>query len=94
MRESASRAALGNYDVKTTKRVPLKDLEKETDFSTKVELLRRKHEKSKLVDDEDHKVDDESILSEKRLGGHIQLVHNLFPSLLLLPFPQCLLSFL
>ncbi|KAF2313266.1 hypothetical protein GH714_010081 [Hevea brasiliensis] len=38
--EIGGRAALRKYDVKTTKRVPLKELEKESDFAKEVELIR------------------------------------------------------
>ncbi|KDP25471.1 hypothetical protein JCGZ_20627 [Jatropha curcas] len=64
-----SRAALGKYDMKMTKRVPLKELEDETNFAREVELLRRELGKKKLARNEEEnseKGEEESILSHRR----------------------------
>ncbi|XP_065858213.1 probable DEAD-box ATP-dependent RNA helicase 48 isoform X2 [Euphorbia lathyris] len=69
VREIGSRAALGKYDVKTTKRVPLKELEKERDFEKELELIRHELGKKKLVKNEAERSDtvrEESVLSQKR----------------------------
>ncbi|KAJ9147894.1 hypothetical protein P3X46_030008 [Hevea brasiliensis] len=67
--EIGGRAALRKYDVKTTKRVPLKELEKESDFAKEVELIRHELGKKKLAENEGEKSEtgeEESILSQKR----------------------------
>uniref|UniRef100_A0A2P2K5I7 Putative DEAD-box ATP-dependent RNA helicase 48 isoform X1 n=1 Tax=Rhizophora mucronata TaxID=61149 RepID=A0A2P2K5I7_RHIMU len=68
VKQIGSRAALGNYDVKRTKRVPLKKLE-EIDFAEEVESIRLELGRKKLVGSEEKKgVEgaDDSILSNKR----------------------------
>ncbi|OMO58695.1 hypothetical protein COLO4_34425 [Corchorus olitorius] len=66
VRKLGSRASLGKYDMKITKRVPLKELEKEIDFSEQVELLRKELEMKKLAGNEKKKEEGETIYSEKR----------------------------
>ncbi|WCJ26212.1 DEAD-box ATP-dependent RNA helicase 48 [Euphorbia peplus] len=71
VRKIGSRAALGKYDVKTTKRVPLKDLEKERerDFEKELELIRHELGKKRLARNEAEGSDtvrEESVLTQKR----------------------------
>ncbi|XWS48949.1 hypothetical protein CRYUN_Cryun13aG0121200 [Craigia yunnanensis] len=66
VRTLGSSASLGKYDVKITKRVPLKDLEMESDFSEQVELLRKELEKKKLAKIVEKKGEGETIYSQKR----------------------------
>lgn len=70
VRRMGSSASLGKYDVKFTKRVPLKNLENETDISVseQVELIRKEFEKKKLIENGGVKEisGEESILSQKR----------------------------
>ncbi|XVE64875.1 hypothetical protein DITRI_Ditri07aG0136700 [Diplodiscus trichospermus] len=65
VRKLGSSASLGNYDMKITKRVPLKELEKESDFSEQVEWLRKELDKKKLAENEE-KGEGETIYSKKR----------------------------
>jgi len=61
-----SRAALGKYDMKKTRRVPLKELDK-NDFANEVELIRYElGRKKKFAGNEGDKEEEDSILSEKR----------------------------
>ncbi|XP_011022737.1 PREDICTED: probable DEAD-box ATP-dependent RNA helicase 48 isoform X3 [Populus euphratica] len=61
-----SRAALGKYDMKKTRRVPLKELDK-NDFANEVELIRYElGRKKKFAGNERGKEEEDSILSEKR----------------------------
>lgn len=66
VRKLGSSASLGKYDMKVTKRVPLKDLEIESDFSEQVEFLRKELEKKKLAKIEEKKGEGETIYSKKR----------------------------
>ncbi|XVE57849.1 hypothetical protein DITRI_Ditri04bG0123300 [Diplodiscus trichospermus] len=66
VRKLGSSASLGKYDVKITKRVPLKDLELESDFSEQVDLLRKELEKKKLAKIEEKKGEGETVYSKKR----------------------------
>ncbi|KAJ4834215.1 hypothetical protein Tsubulata_028869 [Turnera subulata] len=60
VKEVGSRAALGKYDVKVTKRVPLKDFEDGNDIERiRLELQKRKEELNETYEEE-------SVLSEKR----------------------------
>ncbi|KAG4171687.1 hypothetical protein ERO13_A12G226500v2 [Gossypium hirsutum] len=61
-----SSASLGKYDVKIKRRVPLKELEKEMDFSEQVQLLRQELEKKKLAEIEKKMGEGEPIYSKKR----------------------------
>ncbi|KAI3468765.1 hypothetical protein Pfo_025428 [Paulownia fortunei] len=63
----SSSAALGKYDMKTKKRVPLKFVEDEDDLSQQVEAIRKEisHRRS-MQEDGREKDDDESIFSTKR----------------------------
>lgn len=60
-----SSAALGNYDKKIKKRIPLQFLENEIDLSQHVEMIRKEFSKRSLEND-GAKTDEESILSGKR----------------------------
>ncbi|XP_050227425.1 probable DEAD-box ATP-dependent RNA helicase 48 [Mercurialis annua] len=65
------RAALRNHDVKTTKRVPLKDLEREIDYEKEVELIRQELGKRKNMLDanegeKSEAGEEKSVLSQKR----------------------------
>ncbi|XVF13162.1 hypothetical protein REPUB_Repub08aG0184500 [Reevesia pubescens] len=66
VRRSGSRSSLGKYDVKIKKRVPLKELEKESDFSEQMEWLRKELDKKKLAENEEKKGEGETIYSQKR----------------------------
>ncbi|XP_007040170.2 PREDICTED: probable DEAD-box ATP-dependent RNA helicase 48 isoform X1 [Theobroma cacao] len=66
VRKLGSSASLGKYDVKITKRVPLKELEKDIDFSEQVELLRKELDKKKLAENDEKKGEGETIYSQKR----------------------------
>ncbi|KAK6137435.1 hypothetical protein DH2020_028792 [Rehmannia glutinosa] len=62
-----SSAALGKYDTKTKKRVPLKFLEDEDDLSQQVETIRKEFSHRKgMQEDGKEKDEEESILSSKR----------------------------
>ena len=64
VREIRSRAALGKYDVKITKRIPLKELDEEMDFEKEVEFIRYELEKKKKLDKSEGEIGEEdSILS-------------------------------
>ncbi|XP_042055612.1 probable DEAD-box ATP-dependent RNA helicase 48 [Salvia splendens] len=62
---TGSSAALGNYDVKRTKRVPLELLEDEIDLSQEVETIREEMRQWKSMQEE-AKDEEESLLSAKR----------------------------
>ena len=65
-KEIGSRDALGKYDVKKTRRVPSKELEK-NDFANEVELIRYElGRKKKLAGNDGDNEDEDSILSDKR----------------------------
>ncbi|TYH40741.1 hypothetical protein ES332_D12G269000v1 [Gossypium tomentosum] len=66
VKKSGSSASLGKYDVKMKRRVPLKELEKEMDFSEQVQLLRQELEKKKLAEIEKKMGEGEPIYSKKR----------------------------
>ncbi|TYJ06579.1 hypothetical protein E1A91_A12G243600v1 [Gossypium mustelinum] len=66
VKKSGSSASLGKYDVKIKRRVPLKELEKEMDFSEQVQLLRQELEKKKLAEIEKKMGEGEPIYSKKR----------------------------
>ncbi|WOG90263.1 hypothetical protein DCAR_0209506 [Daucus carota subsp. sativus] len=61
-----SSAALGNYDRKTTKRIPLKFLENEEDLSQHVAMIRKEFIERSSVKVEEKSDEEESIMSEKR----------------------------
>ncbi|XP_059444540.1 probable DEAD-box ATP-dependent RNA helicase 48 [Corylus avellana] len=61
-----SSASLGKYDVKITKRVPLRSLEEECDFSGDVELIRRELSKRRSLVENGREKGEESVLSKKR----------------------------
>lgn len=65
VRKMGSSASLGKYDMKITKRIPLKNVEEEIDFSEQVEMI-RKELCSKSVQDERVPIDEGLIYSEKR----------------------------
>lgn len=64
-----SSAALGKYDMKTKKRVPLKFLEEENDLSQQVEAIREQFSKKSLEEDGGEKGEEESLLSSRRYVG-------------------------
>ena len=65
-KDIGSRAALGEYDMKKTRRVPLKELEK-NDFANEVELIRYElGRKKKFAGNGGNMEEEDSILSEKR----------------------------
>lgn len=68
VKRMGSSASLGRYDMKITKRVPLKNLEKEYDFSEQVESIRKEISKRKLVENEGktEMTEQEPILSQNR----------------------------
>ncbi|XP_056174100.1 probable DEAD-box ATP-dependent RNA helicase 48 isoform X2 [Syzygium oleosum] len=66
MRKRGSSASLGKYDIKIKKRVPLKFVEEETNFSQHVELIRHELSKKKLAENQGKDVDEVSILTQKR----------------------------
>ncbi|GMJ06193.1 hypothetical protein like AT2G07750 [Hibiscus trionum] len=66
VKKSGSSASLGKYDVKIKRRVPLKELEKEMDFSEQVAMLRKELEKKKLAAIEEKMGEEETIYSQKR----------------------------
>ncbi|KAK4488258.1 hypothetical protein RD792_004005 [Penstemon davidsonii] len=67
MKIVTSNAALGKYDTKTKKRVPLKFLEDEDDLSQQVEAIRKVvSERRSMQEDEREMTEEESILSTKR----------------------------
>ncbi|XP_076937927.1 putative DEAD-box ATP-dependent RNA helicase 48 [Bidens hawaiensis] len=61
-----SSAALGKYDMKKTKRIPLKKLEDEDDLSLHVQAIRNEVNKKKMAEKEMETGDDDTILSPKR----------------------------
>ncbi|KAJ0559139.1 putative RNA helicase [Helianthus annuus] len=61
-----SSAALGKYDVKKTKRIPLKALEDEDDLSLHVQIIRNEFNKRRMAEKDREMGDDDSILSPKR----------------------------
>ncbi|KAK9076703.1 hypothetical protein SSX86_005037 [Deinandra increscens subsp. villosa] len=61
-----SSAALGKYDIKKTKRIPLKFLEGEDDLSLHVQAIRNEFNKRRMAEIGGEKGDDDSILSPKR----------------------------
>ncbi|XP_044487214.1 probable DEAD-box ATP-dependent RNA helicase 48 [Mangifera indica] len=68
VKKMGSTTSLGKYDVKITKRVPLKDVEKESDFLEQVEFIRKEISKKKLTENGEQEVqrEEESALSQKR----------------------------
>lgn len=68
VKKMGSSASLGKYDMKITKRVPLKSLEDEHDFEEQVELIRKEISKNKLNGngEKKEKREEEPILSQKR----------------------------
>ncbi|KAL6496771.1 hypothetical protein OROHE_027333 [Orobanche hederae] len=63
----SSSAALGKYDIKTKKRVPLKFLEDEDDSSQQVEAIRKEfRQRRSMLEDGREKEEEGSILSTKR----------------------------
>lgn len=69
VKKMGSSASLGKYDMKITKRVPLKNLEDEHDFEQQVELIRKEISKNKLNGNgEKEKREEEPILSQKRFN--------------------------
>ncbi|KAE8662070.1 putative DEAD-box ATP-dependent RNA helicase 48 [Hibiscus syriacus] len=66
VKKSGSSASLGKYDVKIERRVPLKELKMEMDFSEQVAMLRKELEKKKLAEIEEKMGEGETIYSKKR----------------------------
>ncbi|KAG6636836.1 hypothetical protein CIPAW_11G138600 [Carya illinoinensis] len=66
VRKVGSSASLGKYDMKITKRVPLRLLEEESDFSGQVELIRHELSKKGLIENGREKGEEASILTQKR----------------------------
>lgn len=62
----SSSAALGKYDVKKTRRVPLKFLEDEENLSDHIEAIRNEFNNRNSIENAAHKSDENSILSQKR----------------------------
>ncbi|KAI3787602.1 hypothetical protein L1987_42187 [Smallanthus sonchifolius] len=61
-----SSAALGKYDIKKTKRIPLEMLEDEDDLSLHVQAIRNEFNKRRMAEKDSEMGDDDSILSPKR----------------------------
>lgn len=61
-----SSAALGKYDIKKTKRIPLKFLEEEDDLSLHVQAIKNEFNKRRMAEKDIGVGDDDSILSPKR----------------------------
>lgn len=61
-----SNAALGKYDMKKTRRVPLKFLEEEEDLSERVEAIRKEFKERNLLKNAVDKSEEDSILIDKR----------------------------
>lgn len=61
-----SRAALGKYDMKIKKRVPLNFVEDEDDLSQHVEVIRKEFRSRSMQGDGREEIEEESILSSKR----------------------------
>lgn len=61
-----SSAALGKYDIKKTKRIPLKFLEEEDDLSLHVQAIRNEFNKRRMAEKDNGVGDDDTILSSKR----------------------------
>ncbi|KAM7525756.1 hypothetical protein LguiA_015658 [Lonicera macranthoides] len=66
VKKMMSSAALGNYDKKIRKRVPLKFLDDEDDLSQHVEAIRSEFNKRNLAESTEEKSNEESYLSGKR----------------------------
>lgn len=66
----SSSAALGKYDMKTKKRVPLKFLEDEDDLSSHVEAIRKEVKGRSMQKNETEEDEQESILSSKRFDEY------------------------
>ncbi|KAL6979603.1 RNA helicase [Sarracenia purpurea var. burkii] len=66
VRKLMSSAALGKYDIKKTRRVPLKFLEQEENLSDHIEAIRNEVNKRNLMENAVEKSDEDSILSQKR----------------------------
>lgn len=64
-----SSAALGKYDIKTKKRVPLELLEDEIDLSQQVEAIRKEISQRRSMQDDGRENDEEEFLSTKRSMG-------------------------
>lgn len=75
----SSSAALGKYDYKTKKRVPLEALEDEIDLSQEVETIREELRQWKSMQDEG-KDKEESVLSTRRLVGISIVKYEIFYS--------------
>ncbi|KAI3422743.1 uncharacterized protein J3R85_011830 [Psidium guajava] len=65
-RTRGSSASLGKYDIKINKRVPLKFVEEETNFSQHAELIRHELSKNKLAENQGEDMEEVSILTQKR----------------------------
>ncbi|KAL4570803.1 hypothetical protein LXL04_026466 [Taraxacum kok-saghyz] len=65
-----SSAALGKYDIKKTKRIPLKFLEEEDDPSLHVQAIRNEFNKRRMAEKDIAVGDDDSILSPKRFDEY------------------------
>ncbi|XP_024995603.1 probable DEAD-box ATP-dependent RNA helicase 48 isoform X2 [Cynara cardunculus var. scolymus] len=61
-----SSAALGKYDIKKTKRIPLKFLEEEDDLSLHIQAIRNEFNKRRMAEKDDGVGDEDSILCPKR----------------------------
>ncbi|KAF8027394.1 hypothetical protein BT93_E0332 [Corymbia citriodora subsp. variegata] len=66
MKKRGSSASLGKYDIKIKKRVPLKFVEEETNFSQHVELIRHELSKKKLAENQGKDMEEVSIFTQKR----------------------------
>lgn len=63
-----SSAALGKYDVKVKRRVPLKKFDEGDDLSEQVDYIRHELRKKNLMEKEVESGNEESLLSEKRFA--------------------------
>ncbi|KAL3738115.1 hypothetical protein ACJRO7_019620 [Eucalyptus globulus] len=66
MRKRGSNASLGKYDIKIKKRVPLKFVEEETNFSQHVELIRHELSKKKSAENQGEDMEEVYIFTQKR----------------------------
>lgn len=93
LKKTGSSAALGKYDTKIKKRVPLKSLEKEGDFAEQVELIRHELRKRNSIENEENgETEEESILSEKRYRLLIFIMDLVFYYTAILNYYTLLLS--
>lgn len=64
-----SSASLGKYDIKTKRRLLPKSYDEESDLSEQVELIRYELNKRKMTENEQQKVEEETLLSQKRYSN-------------------------